>query len=83
MLKDVGAELDRMTDLYINNGWKSSKVVFGPFWYMLGCVHPDTVKVILKGGVCLFSHAPVYSCPLALPSCTIIPRMTGESLGRG
>ena len=59
MLKDVGAELDRMSGLCVSNGWKATKVVFGPFWYMLGCVHPDTVKVVLKGGVCLFTHSPI------------------------
>ena len=60
MLKDMGAELDRMTDICVNNGWKATKSVLGPLYYMLSCVHPDTAKVVLKGGTCVGSPIPPF-----------------------
>jgi hypothetical protein len=49
ILSDMGAALDWFTGLYTRFGWKSAKLVMGPLWYMLVCLHPDTCKVVLKG----------------------------------
>ena len=50
LLSDMGAALDWFTGLYLKYGWKSTKLVMGPMWYMLICLHPDTVKIVLRGG---------------------------------
>lgn len=60
MLSDMGAALDWFHGLYLKNGWKSIKMVMGPMWYILVCLHPDTAKVILKGGRYSFPHSPTH-----------------------
>lgn len=57
--------MDWFSELYIKFGWKTTKLVMAPFWYQLVCLHPDTVKVVLKGGVpvcmCVCVHMFVYT----------------------
>ena len=61
ILSDLGAALDWFTGLYTNHKWKSFKMVMGPFWYQLVCLHPDTVKVVLKSGILIhpFPHSHI------------------------
>ena len=60
MLRDRSTMVDWFTGLYAKHKWKSFKVVLGPFWYNLMCVHPDTVKVVLKSGIHPFLYRVVY-----------------------
>ena len=57
VLSDMGAALDWFAGLYLRFGWKSAKLVMGPMWYMLVCLHPDTCKVVLRGGSFPFCHS--------------------------
>lgn len=52
--------MDRFHGLHLEHGWKSTKMVMAPLWYMLVCLHPDTVKVVLKGGLYSFTHSPIH-----------------------
>ena len=70
MLSDMGAAMDWFHGLYLKNGWKSTKLVMAPMWYMLVCLHPDTAKVVLKGGLYTFAHSPIpsYLCVVCFRS---------------
>ena len=53
MLSDMGAALDWFSGLQTKHGWKTTKLVMGPMWYQLVCLHPDAAKVALRSGACL------------------------------
>ena len=61
MLSDMGAVLDWFTEFYTRDKLKSVKAVMGPFLYQLVCLHPDTVKVVLKSGILIhpFPHSHI------------------------
>ena len=76
LLNDMGpgGTLDWLSGLQTKHGWKTVKVVFGPMWYQLVCLHPDTAKVVLRSGTCLTScdsswwnYTSFSPCSLALP----------------
>ena len=50
LVNDMGASLDWFASLHSKQGWKMTQVVMGPMFNQLVCLHPDTVKTILKSG---------------------------------
>ena len=55
MLGDMGAALDWLSGLQTRHGWRTTKLVFGPMWYQLVCLHPEAAKVALRSGTYLTS----------------------------
>ena len=50
MLSDMGAALDWVRQLTLDNKWKSMKIRIGPGVYIMICAHPDAAQTVLKSG---------------------------------
>ena len=51
MLKDMGKALDWINKVNRTKKSQVLKIKFGPTLYTLICVHPDTLRTVLKNGI--------------------------------
>ena len=51
MLKDTGKALDWINEVNRTKKSQVLKLRFGPTLYNLNCVHPDTLRTVLKNGM--------------------------------